>query len=117
MKCCVEVNGLKIHAFHGVMPEERVTGNLYTVDLSVEYPFEEAMMSDNLNGTINYASLCDIIRQEMTVPSDLLEHVAGRIISSLRKEFPKCRSGKIRIAKTVPPIDAVLDSCAVSVEW
>ncbi|MDE6417293.1 MAG: dihydroneopterin aldolase [Duncaniella sp.] len=117
MKCCVEVNGLKMHAFHGVMPEERATGNLYTVDLSVVYPFEEAMRSDNLNGTINYALLCDIIRHEMLIPSDLLEHAAGRIIASIQREFPECRGGKIRIAKTVPPIDAVVDSCAVSIEW
>lgn len=117
MKCTVEVNGLKIHAFHGALPEERITGNLYSVDLSVQYPFEKALLTDNLYDTVNYARLCEIITTEMLVPSVLLEHVAGRIITAVNKDFPLCSGGKIRIAKTVPPICAVMDSCAVSIEW
>ncbi len=117
MRCSVEVNGLKIHANHGVMPEERVTGNLYVVDMAVNYPFEEAMLTDNLEGTLNYARLCEIITREMSVNSDLLEHVAGRIISAVETEFPKAIGGTIRIAKTVPPINAVVDNCAIKIEW
>ena len=117
MKYFVEVNGLKLRAFHGVLPEERLHGNLYVVDLMVEYPFEQAMVSDNLDHTVNYARLCEIIVEQMQQPSALLENVAWRIISAINKKYPACQSGKIRIAKTVPPIDAVVDSCAVKIEW
>ncbi len=117
MKCSVEVNGMKLRAFHGVLPEERITGNIFIVDLRVDYPFEKAMETDNLNYTVNYARLTEIIRHEMRVPSALLEHVARRIIFSVIKEYPASTSGKIRIAKTVPPLPSIVDSCSVTVEW
>lgn len=117
MKYIVEVNGLKVHAFHGVLPEERIHGNLYIVDLMVEYPYGQAMESDNLDHTINYARLCEIVVDQMQTPSSLLENVAWRIICAINNEYPSCLSGKIKIAKTVPPVNAIVDNCAVKIEW
>ena len=117
MKCSVEVCGLTLRARHGVIPEERVTGNTFTVDLRVDYPFHKALESDCLEDTVSYADLIGIVREQMEVPSALLEHVAGRIIRSIREKFPAVTGGKIRIAKHTPPLDAVVKDCSVTVEW
>lgn len=117
MKCSVEICGLTLRARHGVMPEERVTGNTFKVDLRVDYPFHKALESDCLDDTISYADLISIVRKEMEVPSALLEHVAGRIIRAVTEKYPAVSGGKIRIAKLTPPLDAVVSDCAVTVEW
>ncbi len=117
MKCSVEVCGLTLRARHGVMPEERITGNTFAVDLRIDYPFDKALESDCLDDTISYADLVSIVREQMDVPSALLEHVAGRIIRAVTERFPALTGGRIRIAKLTPPIDAVMSGCAVTVEW
>ena len=79
MTTYISLNKLRFHAFHGVMEQERRVGNDFEVSLTVEYPFEKAMESDDLCDTLNYAELYDVIAAEMRQPSDLLEHLAGRI--------------------------------------
>lgn len=112
----IEINNLKIQAFHGVLPQERIVGNLYTVDLIITTDFQDAMQSDKLDDTISYADAAEVIRQEMLVPSQLLEHVGGRIIKHLQQNWgDKIKGIDLRIAKLSPPIEMDIESCAVHV--
>ena len=72
------LTNLRFHAYHGVMPQERSVGNDYRLDLRIKYNVANAMKSDNVNDTINYAEVYKMICQEMMVPSNLLERVAYR---------------------------------------
>ena len=47
----IHLRNLKFHAFHGVMPQERTVGNQYVVNLSAEYPIEQAMENDDVAHT------------------------------------------------------------------
>ena len=47
------LNGLRFHAFHGVMPQERLTGNDYRIDLKINYPLDDAVVTDELEDTLN----------------------------------------------------------------
>lgn len=113
----VEVNGLRLFARHGVMPQERVTGNIFEVSVHLRYPMERAMTDDALEGTLNYAEAVGIIRQCMDVPSALLENVAWRIAEALTAAFPEISGGMVRVAKITPPIAAELQDVAVRIEW
>ena len=66
-------------------------GNDYVVNLDVSYDFSRAMETDELAGTLNYAELYELVKQEMEIPSKLLEHVAGRIGKRLFAEYPTIR--------------------------
>lgn len=117
MKGTVEINGLRIFARHGVLPQERQVGNLFEVTAHLVYPMDDAMAHDALDGTLNYAEAVEVITQVMSTPSALLEHVAMRIKSALVAGFPLIEGGYIRVAKITPPITAELDSVAVKIEW
>lgn len=117
MKGTVEINGLRLFAHHGVMAQERVTGNEFELTIHLQYPMSKAMEEDDLDGTLNYAEAVSVARQVMTVPSALLEHVAWRLKDALMKRFPLIEGGMIRLAKITPPIPAELDSVAVRIEW
>ena len=54
------------------MEQERRVGNDFEVSLTVDYPFEKALTSDDLDHTLNYALLYDVIAAEMQQPSKLL---------------------------------------------
>ena len=107
---------MHFYAYHGVLPQERTVGNEYCVDLTLFYPFEAALHSDGLSDTINYAEVYETVKSEMAIPSDLLEHVAGRIIRALQARFPKITGGKIAVTKKRPPIAAEIDEVSAIVE-
>ncbi len=100
----VALEGLEFHAFHGVYPHERESGNWFEVDIAVETDFTAAAFQDDLSGTVNYESLFRIIKDEMEKPSKLLETVAGKIVDDILRELPVVLSVELKISKINPPI-------------
>lgn len=98
------INGVRFHAYHGVMPQERVVGADFTVDVKVGYDMTQAIDSDNIIHAINYAQVADIIAREMAIPSQLLEHVAGRTANAILNELPMAQYVYISITKDNPPM-------------
>ena len=111
----IRLEGLRIHAFHGVLPQERAVGADFRIDLRVGYPLSEAMQSDDVKDTLNYAELYEIVRGEMAVPSQLLEHVAGRIAKAIEAAFPQITSIDLVLAKLNPPMGAHSDGASVEI--
>lgn len=109
------LKGVRIYAYHGVLEQERKVGAYFTIDLKILTDFSRAMETDELDGTISYADVYDVVKQEMAVPSKLLEHVGGRIISSLRARF-KLNKVYLRIMKENPPMGADLQAAGIEIE-
>lgn len=106
----ITVNGLRFYAFHGVDPQERIVGAWFTVDLYFELNAVPAIESDDLSDTASYADAAEIVKREMAVPSDLLEHVAGRIVKSLLAEMPLVQTVTVAVSKENPPVCAPCES-------
>ena len=102
---CIELRHLTFHAHHGVLPEERLLGNSFTVDLTLEADISEAIANDQLSSTINYAEAYEVVKREMNIPSQLLEHVCGRIGTALLHHFPTLQQVQVSVAKHNPPIE------------
>ena len=100
------LSDLCFHAFHGVLPQERLVGGNFVVDLRVGYPLAQAMTFDQVDDTLNYASLYALVEREMQQPSSLLEHVAGRIAQAIAKTFPEALSIDLTLTKQNPPMGA-----------
>jgi len=112
----IEIQNLRLQSYHGALPQEHIVGNSYRIDATLETDFQKAMESDELTDTVNYAEVVEAIRDEMNHPSSLLEHVAGRIIRRLHKDFPPILKIDLCIAKMAPPIEADIEACAVHVK-
>lgn len=110
---CLE--NMRFHAFHGVLPQERKTGNDYVVSLRAKYDISQAMASDLVDDTLNYAQVYEIVAREMREPSLLLEHVAGRIGKSLFAAFPGIAEMSLKVVKLNPPMGADSDGAGVEV--
>lgn len=109
----ISLNRLRFHARHGVLPQERATGGEFIVSVRAKYLFDKALESDNVDDTINYAEIFEIINKEMLTPSCLLEHLAGRIGRSIFNRMPMIESLDITVEKTNPPMGADSDGTAV----
>ena len=109
------LRNVRFHAFHGVMPQERKVGADFLVNLRVGYPLEQAMQSDEVSDTLNYAALYEVVKTEMMQPSNLLEHVAGRIADAIVKRFPQVTSIDLELTKQNPPMGADCDGAGVEI--
>lgn len=85
----------------------------YLLNLKVGYPLGRAIQSDEVDDTLNYASLYALVAREMQQPSKLLEHVAGRIAEIIGKTFPKVTSIDLELTKLNPPIGADCEGAGV----
>lgn len=115
MSSKIYLRNVRFHAFHGVLPQEGIVGNDYLVNLVLDYDFSSAMQTDELQGTLNYAEVYQKVREEMVVPSKLLEHVAGRIAHRLFSNFPEIQKLQLSITKVNPPMGADSDGAGVEV--
>lgn len=110
------IEDLKIYAYHGALPEETLIGTYYLLNVEVQADLWNAVASDALQDTINYAEINELIHEEMKVPSKLMEHVAGRILKKIKDTFPQITFVKIRITKTSPPMTGEMKGVSVEIE-
>jgi dihydroneopterin aldolase len=104
----LELEGMEFRANHGCLERERIAGNDFIVDFRGDVDMTAAMESDNLDDAVNYALIYNVVAREMAQPSDLLEHVAGRIMKALAAEFPQFVSFSVRVSKKRPPVDGIV---------
>ena len=111
----IYLNGIRFHASHGVMPQERTVGADFVVDVRVGYDITHAMLTDDVDNTVSYADVFEVVKREMKRPSGLLEHVAGRIGKALFAEFPALASVDLSVTKCNPPMVADCRGAGVEV--
>jgi len=113
MKSYILLENIKFFARHGVLEQENITGNTFVVNIKLGIDLSKAAISDDLNDTINYAEVYELIKSEMNIQSKLLEHVGGRIIKSLRNRYPVLESIELKISKLAPPILGQIEQASV----
>ena len=104
----LELEGMEFRAHHGCLEREKIAGNDFVVDFRGEMDMSAAAESDNLEDAVNYALIYDVVAEEMAKPSDLLEHVAGRIVKALEARFPEFISFSVRVSKRRPPVSGIV---------
>ena len=109
----IELEAMKFYAYHGVAPQETRVGNTFVVNLVLTAPLEKAVASDDLEDTINYAVVYEVVKREMAIPSKLIEHAAGRILAALKETFPQLLMIELKLSKLNPPFGGDVYSASV----
>ncbi len=113
-KQTIRLRQMEFYAYHGVLPQEKTVGGRYVVDMALEVvPDEAALLQDDLAGTVNYAEVYALVRREMEVPSELLEHVAARILKAVLKKFASVKRATVEVCKVNPPMGATCKGASV----
>lgn len=112
----IRLHDMRFYAYHGVMEQERRVGGDYVVSLSVDVDLSVPVVSDSVEDTLNYAALYDVVAREMKTPSQLLEHVAGRIGQGVLDAFPQVTSLSVEVRKVNPPMGADCQGASVELE-
>jgi len=111
----VEVRGLSIYTHHGVTEAERETGQRLEIDVSIDVPDCDAVLTDRVEDTVDYAEVCDIVALGATERSyRTLERLCHVIAERLMERF-NCESVRVRAAKPEPPLPIAVEQVAVEV--
>lgn len=102
----IRLDKLKFYSYHGVASQETVVGSYFYIDLKLKVDFSQAVESDDLTYTVSYADAFEAVKCEMEIPSQLLEHVCGRIVKRLFRDFPTIEEVYISLGKENPPMGA-----------
>lgn len=100
----IKLKNIKVFAFHGCLKEETKIGSEYKVDLVIKADLNLSSKSDSLNDTVDYVLLNKIIKEEMNIPSKLLETVAKRILDRVFAESNLVTKVTVSVSKINPPI-------------
>ncbi len=113
----IKITNLEIFARHGVMPEETTLGQKFIISAELMLSTERAGITDNLDESVNYASVCDCIKNyNENNTKKLIEAAAEGTAENILLSFPTVRGVKVEIKKPNPPIHLHFDSVAVEIE-
>jgi len=107
------LKNMRFYAYHGVYAEEQRIGNDFTVDLRIDLSFGESLFTDQLADTLNYEAVYLLVKEQMMIPSKLLEHVATRILNKLMDSFIAIQAMEIRLSKLHPPLGGEVEKVTV----
>jgi len=112
----ISLDGLEFKAYHGCYAAEREFGNLFTVSVKLKFEASLPGQSDRLDDTLDYAKVYSIVKEQMEIPSHLLEHVTTRIIEQLWKHFPQVLGVGVEVKKHSPPLGGIVACTAFKLE-
>lgn len=112
----IKLKNIRIHSNHGCLREEMLIGSDYRVDLEITADLSRPSISDKLGETVDYVHLNNIVKEEMAIRSNLLEHVAKRIIDRIFLEIAEVTQVMVEVSKINPPIGGDVESVSVILE-
>ncbi len=95
---------MNFYAYHGCFEQEKIVGANYEITLSLEVDCMQACLTDNLSYTINYQEVYDLVKKEMAIKSNLIEHAGQRIVSAIKSCFPQIKKVELWLSKLNPPL-------------
>jgi dihydroneopterin aldolase len=111
----ITVEGIRVFAYHGHLPEEAVLGGHFIVNVWVTADTSEVEKTDDLNDTVDYVRIIEIVKEQMAIRYDMIEVPAKRIIEAILT-LNKVQKVKVEVEKIQPPIDATFDKISVTTE-
>ncbi len=115
MTYTIKIEGMEFRAAHGCCEAERRVGGNFTVDVTLEVEDDGAVQKDELEGTVDYVSVYQIVKEQMALPSRIIEHAADRIVKSIRVHFEQVRRVELTLSKLAPPIGGKARKTSVTV--
>ncbi len=110
----IRIEQMEFYSYHGHYEEERVVGNRFIVDLTMETDCSTAAISDKLKDALDYQKAYEVVKKEMKEKSYLLEHIAGRILDALFAHFPELDKADIKVSKMNPPMGGKINAVSVT---
>ena len=109
----IKLKNIRTFSYHGCLVEESKIGSNYRVDLEIKADISTSAMTDKLSDTVDYVHLNKIVVEEMAIRSELLEHVAKRIVDRTLIELEMVKEITVEVSKLNPPIGGDVEEVTI----
>jgi dihydroneopterin aldolase len=109
----IKIENMEFYSFHGQFKEERIVGNKFLVDHTIETDMTVPAKSDNLKDAVNYQRAYEIVKSQMEMKSYLLEHIAERILDAIYSEMEGIQKVTVKVSKLNPPLGGKIGSVSI----
>jgi len=109
----ISIENMRFYAHHGCFEQEQTIGTNFLVSIWFETNTCIAEQTDSIDDTVDYSKVYAIVKEQMSIPSHLLERVGRRIIDNIKQEFPSIDNIKLKISKLNPPVGGQMDCVAI----
>ena len=114
MSGAIFVNGLVLHAYHGVMPHEAKVGQPFGIDLEIDIDLDEASRTDKVKSTVSYEMLVKTVSEAFCGKRyRLVEAAGGAVAEAVLDAYPRVRSIRVTVHKPHAPIAATFNDVGV----
>lgn len=104
MSDVIRVDGIRGYGYHGVLPDERATGQEFLVDVAIETDLSRAGLSDDLADTLDYAAVAaTVVARIEGEPVDLIERLAQLVADDVLAD-PRVDAVRVRVHKPQAPV-------------
>lgn len=115
MVTTLSIENIECHSYHGCLQEEASIGSRFSVDVLIKSDFTKAVATDDLSNAADYVIIHKLVREEMGIPSKLIEHVAGRILNRIALTYKGCENITVTVKKFNPPVNGSIGAAVFQV--
>jgi len=100
----IQVSGIRAYGYVGYLPEERILGQWFEVDLTLWVDLRTAGKSDNIADTLDYREAIAIVKEQITTAKfDLVEKLVNAIAEQMLS-LEKVNQVRVKLSKPAAPI-------------
>ena len=111
----IKVEGIKLYAYHGHLPEEAILGGHFLINVYVNTDTKLVEKSDELEDTVDYVKIIDIVKEQMLIRSNMIEHPAARIADNILL-LKHVIDVKVEVEKLNVPINANFSKISATIK-
>lgn len=100
----IEVTGIRAYGYTGYLPEEKVLGQWFEVDLILWLDLTLAGESDNIETTLDYRQAIAIVKKQITTARFALVEKLATTITAELLNIEKVQKVQIKLSKLSAPI-------------
>jgi dihydroneopterin aldolase len=111
----IELRGLTALGVCGALPEEQDRAQPLEVDLAIHADLAAAGASDDLDDTVDYGAVCELVERVVTTERfQLLERLAARIAEVVLSD-DRVLGVTVAVRKLRPPVAQIVDTSGVRI--
>ncbi len=112
----LSIEGMEFYAYHGYYEEERKIGGWYRVDVFLDVEVYVHGAGIELNDTINYEIVFELVKKRMLHTVQLIEELAMNILTDVKEAFSKAEKVKVKVSKFSPPLPGTVEKTCFEIE-
>ena len=111
------IKDLKLYAYHGVNPEEKIQGQNFILDIVCKMDLTKPCHTDNVNDTVSYAQIIKVVKKVFIAEKyDLIEKAAQVVADAIFESFEQIEKIELTLKKPEAPMKADFGYVAIEIK-